>query len=107
MRDYMNIASAPASEDCAQVGTDDYSMRAQRECQALINQLRRELGDEPDYTNLKIKSFPHDFGTYYEVVCYYDDEDEDSRDYAFRCEGELPDKWDNKAREELAGYERI
>ena len=33
-----------------------------------------------------IKSFPRDFGLYYEVVCYFDPEDRDSVDYAYRCE---------------------
>lgn len=101
MREYMNVGCSPASEDCAQVGAKDYYPRALNECKALINQLRREIGEEPMYTTLRVKAFPHDFGTYHEVVCYYDDEDEESTDYAFRCESELPDKWDDKAREEL------
>ena len=52
------------------------------------------IGEEPEGTRLTIKANPHDFGTYYEVVCYFDDEDEEAARYAFRCEAEAPDEWD-------------
>ena len=101
MRDYINIGSSPSGEDCAQVGTDNYLERDKKECTALIHQLYRELGEAPDVTYLSIKSFPHDFGTYHEVICYYDDEDEDSTLYAFKCEANLPELWDEEAKKEL------
>ena len=101
MRDYMNIGCSPASEDCAQVGAEDYYPRAVNECKALIGQLRRELGEEPFGARLRVEAFPHDFGTYHEVVCEYNEEYEDAEEYAFRCESELPDRWDAEARKEL------
>lgn len=102
-RDYVDIGPAPAGEDCAQVGTDKYYDKAQRECKAFRNQLRRLHGVEPAGARIGIKSNPHDFGTYYEVVCYYDDSIPDSVNYAFKLEGESPELWDDEAKAELAG----
>jgi hypothetical protein len=101
MRDYLDIASGPADEDVAQVGTDGYYERAMKECKALIHQIRRELGQEKGSAQLKIKSNAHDFGSYYEVVCYFDTEDQAGIEYAFNVERSLPEKWDKEAREEL------
>ena len=102
MRDYLSISCSPASESCAQVGTENYEVQSGRECRALIAQLRRQFGTEPMLARLSIRSFPHDFGSYKEVVCYYDDEDEEARDYAFRLESELPEFWDDEAKFDLA-----
>lgn len=99
-RDYITIGSSPASEDCAQLGSADYHERSRKEMKAFINQIRREFGPEPDGARLAIKSFPHDFGTYSEVVCYYDDTNEAAMDYAFKTE--CPSEyWDNQAKVEL------
>jgi hypothetical protein len=105
MRDYLNIGSSPASEDCAQVGSDGYHKKAKKECGVFIGQIRRELGPEPPGASLSIKSFPHDFGNYMEVVCYFDDESEAAREYAFKCEAECPDMWDEEAKKELGMFE--
>ncbi|GAF94626.1 unnamed protein product, partial [marine sediment metagenome] len=48
-----------------------------------------------------IKSFPHDFGTYSEVVVYFDDEIEGSQDVALEVEGNTPEAWDKQSRTEL------
>lgn len=101
MRDYMTIGSTPSGEDCAQVGSEDYYDRSMKECKAFIAQLRRQFGTEPILTRLSIKAFPHDFGTYHEVVCYYDTEDEEARNFAFRLESETPEYWDEEAKKEL------
>jgi hypothetical protein len=103
MHDCIDMGSAPTYEDCAQVGSDGYHDRARRECRAYIGQLRRMFGDEPDGARLSVKSNPHDFGTYLSVVCYYDPAIRTSVDYAFRCEGKIPEEWDAQARRELAG----
>ena len=76
MMDYLNIGPAPWSEDCAQVGAENYRERSQRECRAFIHQLRRVAGLEPPGAQLVIKSFPHDFGAYHEVCCRYNEENE-------------------------------
>lgn len=100
-RDYITIGSSPAGEDCAQVGTDNYTEQARRECNAYREQLLRQFGKEPGSARLAVKSFPHDFGSYLEVVCYYDDRDEAAMEYAFRLESECPERWDDEARAAL------
>lgn len=101
MRDYLDIGSSPAEEKCAQVGTDGYYERAQKECKALIHQMRREIGPEKGSAKFKIKANPHDFGSYYEVVVYFDSNDEEGIEYAFNAEKNLPAEWDTVAKEEL------
>uniref|UniRef100_A0A6M3LNR8 Uncharacterized protein n=1 Tax=viral metagenome TaxID=1070528 RepID=A0A6M3LNR8_9ZZZZ len=101
MRNYMVIGSSPIDEDCAQVGTDNYPEQSRKECRVFIAQLRRQFGTEPILTSLTIKTFPHDFGDYHEVVCYYEDEDEEARDYAYRLESKTPTRWDDEAKQEL------
>jgi hypothetical protein len=103
MRDYVDVGCVPTHEDCAQVRCDDCRDRAYRECRAYIRQLRRLFGDEPDGALLSVRTNPHDFGAYFSVVCYYDEQIPESIDYAFRCECESPRTWDDQARRELAG----
>lgn len=100
--DYIEISSVPFEEPCVQVGSPDYSKWARIECNALINQLRRVHGSEPLGARLVVRSNPHDFGTYYEVACKYDDQNELAAEYAFACEnGEGIATWDREAKEEL------
>lgn len=101
MTDWLDIGSSPPGESCAQVGSNDYAKRACRECRAYINQLRRALGPEPSGAELGIRSNPHDFGTYYSVVCYYDPANNQAVEYAFKCESKGPEEWDDEARREL------
>jgi hypothetical protein len=102
MTDYITIGPVPCNEDCAQVGSENYQPRARRECEAFRRQIRRVMGAEPSGAELVIKSFPHEFGSYLEVCCKYDDASEAGVDYAFRAEGDprIAD-WDEAARLEL------
>ena len=102
MRDYLTLGPTPADESCQQVGTPNYSSQeALRESRIYINQLERVFGPPPEGSRLTIKSFPHDFGSYSEVVVYFDDTVEASLDYAFKLEGNLPAKWDSVSRTKL------
>lgn len=94
MKDFLNIGSSPCDEDCAQVGSEDYRNRARKECQRFIATIHRVCGQEPVETRLAIKEFPHDFGSYLEVVCYFDDALPESMEYAFWVEGNTPLTWD-------------
>ena len=66
-QEWEDIGSAPHGEDCAQLGEPGYPIQAQRECNRLIRQLRKEQGEEPLGARLAVKANPHDFGTYYSV----------------------------------------
>jgi len=93
MRDYLTIGSSPNDEDCVQTGSENYNVRQKKECRLYIEAIRKKLGKESKGASLELKSFPHDFGTYTEVVCYFDSEIEESIEYAYKCEGESPATW--------------
>jgi hypothetical protein len=94
MQAYLSLAPAPVEEDCAQVGTDDYPTRARAECRRFIALLRQKFGPEPEGARLAVKTCAHDFGDYFEVVCYFDETLPESVEYAYRCEDNLPATWD-------------
>jgi hypothetical protein len=101
MKNYDTIGSTPAEEDCAQVGSPDYEQRARRECNAFKNQILRTFGTPPGSASISVKSFPHDFGSYLEVICNYDDESETESEYNLKCINETPTNWDEEALAEL------
>jgi hypothetical protein len=94
MRTFLTLGPAPADEACAQVGTPDYRKRAMHECRRFIDLVRRVFGPEPDGALLQSKAFDHDFGVYYEVVCWFDTDMPASVAYAYRCENETPATWE-------------
>lgn len=100
MTDYLTLGSTPCGESCAQMGSDDYHERMRKETKAYIHQLHRQFGETPG-ARLTTKSFPHDFGNYHEVCVVFNNEDEGAVEIAYKCEGELPESWDDEARVEL------
>ena len=94
MDTYLSLAPAPVEEDCAQVGTPGYRERALQECARFIRLLREKFGPEPEGARLGVKWFEHDFGSYCEIVCYYNPEISASVEYACTCEDDLPATWD-------------
>jgi len=96
MKDYISIGSSPCDEDCVQLGSSDYYKRATKECNQFIKLIRKACGEEPEESTarLAIKHNSHDFGTYLDVVCYFDDQDELGAEYALWCEGNTPMTWD-------------
>jgi len=94
-KDFIELGPTPPEEESAQVGEDDYRKKAIAECRRYIGLIRQKLGSEPEGARLKIKSYPHDFGTYYEVACEYDDSKPVSVDYAFACESQGPQTWND------------
>src|SRR5690349_4846840 len=102
MRDWLDLGCAPHCEECAQLGSDGYEARARRECQAYIRQLRRMFGLEPNDARLAVRTNQHDFGTYLSVVCWFDHGNQATVDFAFKCERQGPQLWDEEAQRELA-----
>ncbi|SRR6266571_3917744 len=100
--DYVDLGPTPAEESCQQVGTAAYDEgEARRESRIYLEQIRRVCGVEPLGARLVIKGFAHDFGTYHEVVCRFNDESETATAYAYRLEAESPQCWDSEARAQL------
>ena len=90
MLEYIEIGASPFNEECVQVGADNYAELAQEECRRFIAELRKQYGAEPNGAKLRVKGFPHDFGSYYEVICNYDTNIDDACDYAMNCERGVP-----------------
>jgi hypothetical protein len=102
MREYMEIGSTPYDEPCAQVGSDDYKNRAEKEMDTYISLLERLFPEALSKNiNFKKKWFQHDFGTYGEVCMYWNTENEESDSYVYEIEKRLPESWDKVAMEEL------
>lgn len=89
MREYLELGSAPYEETCAQVGQPDYQEKAQIECKRYKEQLQKQFPE----AILGIKSFSHDFGSYLEVVVYYNENNVREINMAFRIEANLPAQW--------------
>ncbi len=92
MKTYISIGSTPGDEPCQQVPYTDRGL-ARKECQAFIEAIQRKVGQPPEGASLGIKSFTHDFGSYMEVVCFFDDTNAEALDYAIRCERDAPQHW--------------
>lgn len=90
MTDYVFVGPSPTDERCAALGrTEDFQTLNILECQAYITALRRFYGQEPDGTRLFVKAQAHDFGTYREVACQYDPDNEAAQAYAYKLENGL------------------
>ena len=96
---YLELGPVPAGEDCAQVGSPDYTERMIRETTEYIRMLSRAFPPIAG-TRFKLKAFRHDFGTNHEVVVVYTDSDE-AIDFAFHVENNTPMNWDDEARRNL------
>jgi len=95
MRDYLTIGSSPISEDCIQVSDKvDYYDAMRKECRKFVVMLYEVFPDVEEHNcSFKTKTFQHDFGSYTEAVVMFDDEDEDSAEYAEFVERYTPDTW--------------
>jgi len=102
MRDYLTLGTTPYEEDCVQVITGEaYHEMMKKEAAVYRDYLMRLFPEPPKDTYFSFMMFSHDFGTYWEVVCWYDAEDETALDFSFEVENTLPAKWDEEARKEL------
>jgi len=93
MRDFINIGSTPFGEDCIQVGNSDYQGAMKAECRRFLELIEKVCGPPPEGASLAVKGFSHDFGSYYEVVCYFDDENQEAAEYAYWVESNAPEFW--------------
>jgi len=102
---HITIGSSPYGENCAQLGSSGYEERARVECRSLRNQLVRVYREAHDGLDpecrLTIMPHAHDFGTYYEVAAEFDDDNEAAVHAAYWIEANVPEWWDDAAREDL------
>lgn len=96
MREYIELGSAPAEEDCVQVSrTSEYLDAMRDECRRYRLLLEKKC-PIPEEVNARytIKQFLHDFGSYMEVCIVFDDTDEAACEFAYNLETELPLRWE-------------
>lgn len=101
MRDYVNIGITPSGEDCVQVSKTENYLPAMRKQAERFKGLLEKAFPPKGRGSLSVKSFPHDFGSYLEVVANFDDTDEEGQSWAFDLEGKVPETW--AELEKLAG----
>lgn len=90
--DYDLLSTSPPEEECVQVGELDDGREEGKRYVAL---LRKVLGPEPAGSQFKVRANPHDLGTYYSVVYFFDDEDDEHVKYMHRIDNEGPLSWDD------------
>lgn len=96
MRDFITLGSAPIDEDCVQVSSRvNYIPAMRAECRRYKEMLEYIYPKLPESCYFGVKNFEHDFGTYFEVVIYYDDEIEEAVDFANDLQDNQPEKWCN------------
>ena len=98
MRTYEVIAPSPLEEDCVQLKTGGEYLDAMREEVDCFVTLLKEVfpwADEKNGLRISRKSFAHDFGTYYEAVVIYDDDNAKSVELAFFIVDNYPKHWED------------
>jgi len=90
---HLNIGATPCDEPCAQVGSENYQQIARQECERYKAQLTRMFPKG----RFRIKTFPHDFGGYLEVVAMLGTDEEIKA--AYEAEAHGPRFWDEPPKE--------
>lgn len=108
MKSHIEIGgTTPADEECASVGDEGYAFRARREAKVFINQIIRQFGEklqkliDDGRIELVIHSNRHDFGSYYDVIAKFEENDEIATNYAYEIESDVATEWDDISRAEL------
>lgn len=97
----LELGPTPSGEPCAQIGRDDATELNLMEVAAFRDQCMRAFPNIPDDARyIKVRG-SHDFGTYYELGIKYNEDDEAAVNYAFEVEANVPEYWDDIAKQEL------
>ena len=106
MREVLEYGSAPYGEDCVQVNSNaDYMPAMRKEARVYARQLLRKFPELNEKGRLHIKSNSHDFGSYIEVSFSFNDEDDSATELAYKVDSNLPEFWDDIAKQELLADE--
>ena len=95
----IDLGPVPADEDCIQTADPDYEVKALEECNRWLLLLRASYAEahgcmpEDHGAKLRVRGSSHDFGTYYEVVVRFDEDDHRALQAAFWLESDSPTHW--------------
>mgnify|MGYP001570249163 CR=1 FL=1 len=111
MLDSIDLSSVPTEEDCEQLGANYNAPKARKECLVFREQLIRLLEKKSPYWQVEKKLFPdveikirsneHDFGSYFSLVAIFNPEDESAVELAYWLEANLPEHWDQEAKDDI------
>jgi hypothetical protein len=102
MKHFIEIGSSPIDENCVQIELCRCYINALLiEVDIFKKQLERLFPITNPNNSFAVKTFQYNFDFYSVVVCYYDDSDKESVDFAFNIEANTPEKWDKEALEEI------
>ncbi len=113
--DYLSLSCVPCDEEWP-TGPDVTSDQQRGTLVRYLNQLRHRFPvPEGVRARFKIKSFPHDFGSYEEVCVLFDDDQLEAGSFAYFCDANCPARWDDeqvlvfdpKAEQEEAANEPV
>lgn len=99
MNDELSLGPVPTDEECIPAGTDPVKER--EECQRFITRIKEHCGEPPTGARLKVKSNPHDFGSYLDVVVVFSDQIDEAVEYAFWAESHTPRTWSSEETKEV------
>ena len=97
MREWMTLGTVPYEEDCVQVNSKtDYLPAMQAEVRRFVQFLENRFLNIPEeaYFGVKRES-GHDAGTYLEAAIYWNDDNEESAQFAYFVEANIPARWDD------------
>ena len=102
--DKLSLGSVPWGVTPAQLGiTENYEVRAEKECNAYIRQLRRHYAAAHNGAKvpctLEVCPNPHDYGVYFDVGASLDSNE--AVVAALWLEKNMPEDWDHRAAHEL------
>jgi hypothetical protein len=101
--EYLHLGSAPVYEDFTKVDDPHFEEKSPKEMAAYKAQLYRMFPESAERgVWFTIKSGYEKFGVAPEVVVMYNENDSISLSYANFIDSNLPDKWDEIAKKELA-----
>lgn len=98
------VGPVPSDETPTQTTDTDFARLNERECRVFQRMLGRLFPVPAGITaRFTVKSFPHDFATYREVVVMHDGS-KAAWDFALHVEANCPLRWDDQAQAELVWF---
>ena len=97
MRNWLEFDTCPIDEECVSVERNsiDYIIPMKLQGRKFIQQLNKIFGDPPGDAYFGLKANDHDFGMYYSVCIFFNDEDEEESEFAYFVERNLPRTWED------------
>lgn len=98
MMEYLYLGPTPYEEDAIQLTPTCDTIAMRKQVRDYVTMLEQRFPDAPEEAYFSIKSEYHDYGTYYEAIVKYNEDNEDAVKYAFCVESNLPARWNDKEK---------